>query len=1060
MSETSEFEDLACQLGAERPRDAANSLASIHELRVPREMLHSMVEQLAGLLPEYGETDRNLANLARFLQASRSAQSWLALFEREPDALQTLVQLSSASQYLADMLIADPEAFDLLRMTGGQPVAKEILLDELLAEVIATSDARSVMRLLRDFRHRETLRIAYGDIIHGQPLEIVTGQLTILAESILQAALVAARREVDARRGPLLNSHGQPARFCVLGLGKLGGQELNYSSDVDLIFVHEAAFDKRVAQASPVKETQVDEYFQRLGQQLIKLLGESTSRGVAYRIDMRLRPYGSQGPLAISFERALDYYYSAGRTWERQAFIKARAVAGDLELGASLLEELQPWIYRRYLMRADITGLAALKRRIERQAQGAAAPARDIKTGFGGIRDIETVIQFLQLLHGGEVHSVRTPSTLRAIELLHKAGCLTGDEQHVLAENYRFLRRVEHFLQIMNDRQSHALPQDESRFARLAQRLGFRKLDGAAGQLSPHDQFEQQLQQVTQTNRKVLDHLLHQAFADQDSVSDETDLVLDPEPTTEVIERVLARANFADCQAAYRHLQGLAVESIPFLSTRRCRHFLSAIAPKLLTAIASTPHPDATLIALANVSDSLGGKAGLWELFSTNTPSLELCVRLCAASPYLTSILTSNPGMIDELMDSLMLDALPTHDELTRGLDELCRGAVDIAPILLSFKNSMHLRVGVRDILGKASILQTHATLSDIAEVCLERVIHHEFHRLVHQLGMPTHDAPGGATAGATGEGHVPAELVVLAAGKLGGREPNYHSDLDVIFLFDAEGQTRSLVPNRRFQPTTNRHFFNQLSQRVIHAVTRVSGTGRLYELDVRLRPLGRSGELAITFDDLRRYFAEGTGQVWERQALCKARPIWGSPAAQSAAMRSVHEAITETAWSPAWAEQILLHRHQLEKGCGEFNLKRGVGGTMDIEFSVQLLQLVHARANPQVLVPGTIEALQQLKSANLLGAGQADELIHDYEFLREIESAIRLMNMTARHELPKGEAELRQLAYLLSKPNREGQWSVETLREECQQVRHRVRSTFIAIFDAYMPQATSTAVD
>ncbi len=1048
MSDLSEFLELASRLGAEQPRDAANCLATISELPMPRELFDGLLTQLVVLLPSQGETDRALASLARFLEASRSPQAWLALFEREPDALHTLVQLFSTSQAMADVLIADPEAFDLLRLTGGQPVAQPILQDELMAEVQATLDVRGVMRLLRDYRHRELLRIAYGDFVQGQPLEIVTGQLSILAESILQVAVLAARREVDSRRGPLQHADGRPVSFCVLALGKLGGGELNYSSDIDLIFVHESVPERKAATVGSLKESQIDEYFQRVGQQIIKLLSESNERGRAYRVDMRLRPYGTQGPLVMSFERALNYYDSAGRTWERQAFIKARAVAGDLALGEELIQQLQPWIYRRYLMRADITGLAALKRRLERRvAEADRDDARNIKSGYGGIRDIETVIQFLQLLHGGEVPGLRATGTLCAIEQLAIAGCLTVDEQRVLEENYRFLRRLEHFLQIMHDRQAQRLPDDPADYARLARRMGF----NAAHDSDKRDAAEhlnRQLESVTHRNRKVLDHLLHQAFDSDKSVSAETDLILDPEPSAAVIDATLSRYCFVDRPAAYRHLQALAVESIPFLSTRRCRHFLAAIAPKLLASIVATPNPDATLIALVNVSDSLGGKAGLWELFSANPPSLELCVRLCAASPYLTSILTGNPGMIDELMDSLMLQRLPTHAELTESLDELCRGADDIAPILQSFKNCMHLRVGVREILGKSSIAQTHRALSDIAEVCLEQVIHHEFHRLVHLLGMPTRDDSLGV--------YEPAELVILAVGKLGGREPNYHSDLDVIFLYDTEGQTRSLVPNRRFEPTTNRHFFNQLSQRVIHAVTRNSGSGRLFDLDVRLRPLGRSGELAITFDDLRRYFQEGTGQVWELQALCKARPIWGSSEAQTAAMSSVHSSIIDNQWSPQLVEQIWTHRGELQKGSGDFNLKRGAGGTMDVEFSVQMLQLAHAKTHPEVLVPGTLQALEQLTQSRLIAATWAKELKNGYEFLRRIESAIRLMNLTARHELPKADAELSQLAFLMNTP--EGSavdavpWTAQSLSDRCQEVRLQCRAAFEQIFAEYLP--------
>jgi glutamate-ammonia-ligase adenylyltransferase len=459
-----------------------------------------------------------------------------------------------------------------------------------------------------------------------------------------------------------------------------------------------------------------------------------------------------------------------------------------------------------------------------------------------------------------------------------------------------------------------------------------------------------------------------------------------------------------------------------------------------------------TLISLANVTDSLGGKAVLWELFSLNPPSMELCVRLCAGSPYLASILTSNPGMIDELMDSLMLDSLPSYDQMANSLAELCRGAVDIAPILHSFKNSMHLRVGVRNILGKDTIARTHTALSDIAEACMEQAIHHEFHRLVHQIGMPVCVDEAGVEE--------PAELVVLAVGKLGGREPNYHSDLDVIFLYEGRGATKSLVPNRRFESTTNRHFFNQLCQRVIHAVTRVGSTGRLYELDVRLRPLGRSGELAITVDDLRRYFEEGAGRVWERQALCKARPIWGSPRAQAAAMNCVHDVLTQHAWTPQLTEQVLQHRLDLQGGASVENMKRGAGGTMDVEFSVQLLQLIHAQEHPETLVPGTLEALDRLQAAGIVPTELAETLHSDYQFLRMVESSIRLMNMSARHELPTETAELQRLAYLLAPPGAcPSPSEALALADRVHSVRRRCRHALQQIFSAALPPESSVNI-
>ncbi|MEM7477756.1 MAG: bifunctional [glutamate--ammonia ligase]-adenylyl-L-tyrosine phosphorylase/[glutamate--ammonia-ligase] adenylyltransferase, partial [Planctomycetota bacterium] len=911
----------------------------------------------------------------------------------------------------------------------------------------------------------ETLRIAYGDFINGQSVDTVVEQISILAECIVEAAIVGAGLELSrkGKQAPT-QADGSPVGFVALALGKLGGNELNYSSDIDLIFVRETLQAEPNWQKPKWTDAQVGEYFERLGQMIIKILGESTAQGIAYRVDMRLRPHGRNGPLVVTYRDAISYYDSLGRTWERQAFVKARAIAGDLDFGKRMLHELESWIYRRYLMRADITGLVALKRRIEKRAAATESRSRDgelggirganLKHGFGGIRDVEYAIQFLQLLHGADQPEVRVQSTLDAIRQLQQSGCITTGEQTRLEENYRFLRRLEHHLQIMFNQQTHSLPEDATEFEYLASRFGSKSesAEQAAADLS------ESLVVCTQQNRQILDHLLHNAFANHDADEQqlafaESDLILDPEPDPEIIQNTLEPFGFRDCAAAYRHLQELARESIPFLSTRRSRHFLAAIARKLLLAISSTPDPDATLISLANVTDSLGGKAVLWELFSANPPSMELCLRLCATSPYLTSILTSHPGMIDELLDSLMLGHLPSHEEMAEQLDLLCRGAVEIGPMLSNFKSSMHLSVGVRDILGKATIGQTHASLADIAEVCMEQVIHHEFHRLVQKLGVPSISNPD------TGV-EEPAELVVLAVGKLGGREPNYHSDIDLIFLFDGAGSTKSLVPNRRFESTTNRHFFNQLCQRVIHSVTRSGPGGKLYDVDVRLRPLGRSGQLAISVEDLRQYFESGSGQIWERQALCKARPIWGTQASRDDVMNAVREVLNTHICEYDCASQIYEHRKQLEKDASPDNLKRGIGGTMDVEFVVQLLQLLHVKEHPSVIEPGTIQAIERLQTAGVLETATAQEMQENYRFLRSVESGIRLMNLSARHEIPKTEAELEQLCFLLRSRNGLALNAAE-LNARCNEVRSRCREIFESTFAVWLPdqQAESTSL-
>ncbi len=1012
------------QLGFQDPVAAHRDLVKLAQSGVTLDLLAAMVTQCESIIGQLADPDLVLTYLERFVAAARSPLSLGSLFERDPDALPTLLRIFSTSQYLGNLLINDAEAFDLVRLTDGLPVSREALLQEIISEVEALADEAAVMTALRRYRHRETLRIAYGDIVRRQSIETVTRQISFLADALCEAAYQAAWRKLAAQRGRPLRADGQPARFAIIALGKLGGCELNYSSDIDLVFLSDSG-----GETEGRRRTSSDEFFQRLAHQIIRLLGEKTDLGMCFRVDLRLRPEGKQGPPVIGLEPALRYYENSGRTWERQAFVKARVAAGSGELGGEFLARLEPWIYRKYLNRADITGIQALKRRIEQRAVREGGEMRNVKTGRGGIRDIEYVIQFLQLLHGGNTPSIRSGNTLEALSRLQEAGCLTHQESMLLAENYELLRRIEHRLQIMFDLQTHTLPEAPDELRKLAIRVGY----ADTPERSALDGFKQDYQEKTAVNRRILNFLLHTAFPDEEASSPEIDLVLDPDPSEPIVRAVLSRYGFRDCLAAYQHLNDLATERISFLSTRRCRHFLAAIAPSLLRAISATPDPDATLIELSRVSDSLGGKAVLWELFSFNPPSLRLYVHLCATSPYLSNILTSQPGMIDELLDSLMLDKLPSLESMQRSLDELCGGAEDLDPILQSFKSSLHLRVGVRDILGKEDIQRTHRALSDIAESCLQQVALREYYRMVERFGEPT--VVGGEQDGA------PCEFVVLAMGKLGGREPNYHSDLDVVFLYDADGSTVSRVRGRRDASTTNQHFFSQLSQRIIKTVTHIGPYGRLYELDPRLRPTGKNGMLAVSLAEFAKYFASGRGQLWERQALCKARPVYGSEAARANAMRAVREAQFVRPWEPANAAEIATMRQRLEDGASPRNLKRGPGGTMDIEFVAQMLQLKHGAANPGVLAANTIDAFQRLQAAGCLSAADADHWTRAYRLLRNVEARLRLMNTTARHDLPDDPLELRKLAFLM------GESSPEQLVSNVQETMAENRRRFLRVF-------------
>ena len=1006
--------------------------------RVPSDLIQVLQTQFAAEAPRLADTDMALRNLSDFLVGARNPLSTSALFERDIEALPHLLQLLCTSQYLADLLVRDQECYDLIRMTEGQPVSREMLVGELVSEVTSLDSLARVSAALRLAKQRETIRIAYGDIIRDQPVVTVARQISFLADAIVEAALAFLIKRLDAKYGIPRRHDGERARFCVLALGKLGGVELNYSSDIDLIFLYDED-----GQTDAKRGTSNREYFDHLSRDLVKLVGEATEHGQCYRVDLRLRPEGSQGPICDTFDSMLIYYDTKGRTWERQAYIKARSMAGAMSLGDELLKKLQPWIYRRYLSLTDIVGIGSLKRRIERGATTGGDEHSNVKTGRGGIRDIEFVIQFLQLVNGGSITEVRTGSTFEAIKQLEQAGCLTPQERSLLEENYDFLRKVEHRLQILFDLQTHTLPESDTELRKLAIRLGF----VATPHRSALAAFQSSYSERTKVNRRILDHLLHDAFGEDAASEPEVDLINDPNPSDEQIAEVLGRYPFENVPAAYKNLMSLATEKIRFLSTRRCRHFLASIAPRLLSAIAVTPQPDATLVNLSRASDSLGGKAALWELFSQNPPSLHLYVKLCASCPYLAEILTSNPGMIDELMDSLIVDRLPTLEQLETSLAELTRGAEDLDPILHSYKHAQHLRVGVRDILSKDDIRETHAALADTAESCLRQIILREYDTLVEKHGVPTigelpekaSDAMREALAGRAGE---ECSLVVLALGKLGGREPNYHSDLDLIFLYEADGQTVPQRRTRRDVATSNGHFFGELGQRIITVANRLGPFGRLYEVDAKLRPTGRSGILAVPIDGLTDYFETGGGQLWERQALCKARVLFGTPEASERAMAIVSNATYGPEWRAEQTAEIRDMRRRLEETASPRNLKRGRGGTVDIEFLVQMLQLQHGGDQPAIRASRTLDALTALETAHLLSADDTAFFSTAYRLLRNVEARIRLMNSAGRHEFPTDEADQSKLAFLM------GYADPADLEQEVTDAQAETRLRFDQLFD------------
>jgi glutamate-ammonia-ligase adenylyltransferase len=982
--------------------------------------LRELCLPLGRFLPRCADPDMALSNFERFVTNRAGAEQLPILLESRARTLDTLLQLLGTSQFFCDLLVAHPECLDMLRVPLRSSPNRAELQALLQAEVDAAFEDSAVLRAFRRHRQRQMLRIGTNDIIRDRPLEEVTRDISRVADIALEVALGTALRQVSNRFGQPFTEPGRPARCVIMAFGKLGGKELNYSSDIDLMFLYDAEGATHGKRVTPIGN---DEYFGRVVGEVVRLLSAHTDRGQAYRVDLRLRPEGHRGPLARSLASTLSYYDTLGRTWERQALIKVRPVAGDLRLGEEFVRAIEPFVYRKYLTFAEINEIKALKRKIEKKAGRSGATDSDVKTGHGGIRDVEFAIQFLQLLNGGDLPEARQRNTLKALQALERVGCLTDQEYRVLDDTYRFLRKTEHRLQLMFDLQTHSLPAGKEELRKLALRMGYQdnrvqaRERGAPERRAPQsveaaywyplEAFLDDYRAKTGLNRRILDHLVHQTFQGADSQAEpESDLILDPNPEPERIQAVLGRYPFRDVAGAYQNLNLLATESIRFLSTRRCRQFLASIAPRLLQAVAETPDPDMALVNLEKVSASLGGKAVLWELFSFNTPTLKLYVDLCAWSEFLSEILINNPGMVDELLDSLVLNQPRNMAELKQELADLCRGATAFDPILHSFQDKELLRIGVRDILGKDTIQETTAALSDLAETILAQLAQVQQGPLDRRFGIPY--LAEGSRAGQV------SRYVLLAMGKLGGREMSYHSDLDLVLVYEGDGQTGPpLGATRfdRFELTNNFHFFTELAQRIIRATSVWGPMGRLYQVDMRLRPTGKSGSLVLPLAEFRRYFEDGGAQLWERQAVTRARVVFGDAEFGREVMDVVHQAAYHLPWRPELVEEIREMRERVEASGSERDLKRGFGGMIDVEFLVQLFRLKYGRDVPGLRTTNTWEALEAVREANLVSREEYETLRTCYDFLRLVESRLRIVHNRSLDELPERPEDLEKLA-------------------------------------------------
>jgi glutamate-ammonia-ligase adenylyltransferase len=842
-------------------------------------------------------------------------------------------------------------------------------------------DRAALMRHLRISRRRAALLAAVAELAGVWSLEQQTSALSRFAETALGAALRHLLRAAAGVGAIELAHPGAPEQdsgLIVLGMGKLGGRELNYSSDIDLILLYDARRARVTAREG------IQRFFVRLAHDLVRLLEERTGDGYVFRTDLRLRPDPGSTPVAMSVAAALAYYESVGQNWERAALIKARPVAGDRQAAAAFLAELQPFIWRKNLDFAAIQDIHSIKRQIHAHRGGGriAVEGHDVKIGRGGIREIEFFAQTQQLIWGGRLPRLRVAATCEALQRLAEAGRVAPAAAQTLIEDYRFLRRLEHRLQMVDDAQTHRLPADREGVERIAVFLGYPQRGAFVADLMAH---------LASVERHYAE-----LFEQEPSLAGPGSLVftgVEDDPDT---LQTLAQLGFADPSAVAARVRGWHHGRLRATRSQRAREILTELIPELLRIFGATSHPDTALLRFDRFLSHLPAGVQLFSLFHVNPGLLSLVAEIMAGAPVLAEQLAERPGLLDAVLTEDFFGPPPGCDELAAELGRACAAARDYEAQLDAARRwagERRFQIGVLLLRRVLDGIAAGAAFADIAEAALRvlvPIVEEEFARRHGQIS-------GGGFA-------------VIAMGRLGSREMTLASDLDLILLYDTPGANDA---SDGAQPLPAPAYYARLSQRLIAAIAAPMAEGRLYSVDMRLRPSGEAGPIASSFSAFARYQREAAW-TWEHMALTRARPVAG----EASLCRHAAAIIDEALRRPREPDRLVIEVADMRRRIAAENprpsswdLKNRAGGLIDLEFIVQYLMLREAASTGAVLRRGTLDALRALDEAGVLPHPVAGELAAAATLLRRVLALLTLLGDPRHDDNALDEADAATLA-------------------------------------------------
>nr|WP_320016258.1 bifunctional [glutamate--ammonia ligase]-adenylyl-L-tyrosine phosphorylase/[glutamate--ammonia-ligase] adenylyltransferase [uncultured Desulfobacter sp.] len=940
-------------------------------------MIQEAIEQL--IFPVFPELPQSLyQTLQRRIQDYFSAGD-IQDISRLPVTALDFTRVMLFSPFTAEHITANPLILDRLGKSGDLDTSYAPGdIKKKLGDFIGDNHNSEKFRArFLEFKVYEIIRIAWRDLTGAAPLSETMADLSDLACACISFGFEQLYPVLTQKWGTPRDSNGNAQNIVVLGMGKLGAGELNFSSDIDLIFVYPHS-----GQTDGDRSISNDEFFTKLCREFIKLfsMGNGTH---FYRVDTRLRPFGDSGPLVMDAEAFEHYYQSQGREWERYAMIKASPVAGDIAAGNTIIQSLKPFIFRRYLDYGSFDSFRDMKQRITLQVKNARLK-HNIKIGAGGIREIEFFGQLFQLIRGGVEPALQARPILLVLDTLVEKKLVDKKVCDELKDAYHFLRLVENRLQAYQDRQIHDIPEDPVQRQILALSMGYDDEDAFYGELS-------RIQGVV---HKHFSRLLVQADdEDKDSSSEELKQIWDSITDPQFHGEDLSISGYRDTESVVRLLKALAAHPHTRQLSQTGRNKLSQLLPQLIKKVGQHPDSDEVMAKLIDLVATIERRTCYLSLLIENKGALDNLIVLARKSPWIISFLSRHPVLLDELMDPVTLYSPPKRDmlerEMERSMARVQKGDLELLLEELNiFRQINTLRVAAADVSGNFPLMKVSDHLTWIAETILNQVVASSWQIVTEKYGYPK---------GMEGKGIEGCGFIVIAYGKVGGLEMGYKSDLDLVFIYDAEsgytsGTERSIDIGR---------FYSNLGQRIIHALTMHTPAGTLYGADMRLRPGGDSGTI-ITHIQAYEDYLKNKAWTFEHQALIRARPVAGDPALfkhfdtirKKILARERDDSILKNEVGQM-REKMRLQRLKYEPGL--FNLKQGRGGIVDIEFLVQYLVLRHACDHPDVLEwTDNIRLLEALSVDALISGEESGILQNAYVAMRKTIHRLTLQERSA----------------------------------------------------------------